>query len=438
MAMTITEKILAAHCGKDKVAPGELITAKTDLCMGNDITAAIAIKEFEKLGIDHVWDADRVCMVPSHYAPAKDIQAAEQVKIMRDFVRKAGIKHFFEVGRGGIEHILLPESGLIRPGMVYAGADSHSTTPGALACFATGVGSTDMAAVMALGEVWLKVPESMKFIYSGTMNDWVMGKDLILATIGRISVSGALYCAMEFTGSTIAELPMSERFTLTNMVIEAGGKNGIVPFDAVTERYLNRVAPGTEESWRVFHSDNEATYADVVEINCDELEPLVAYPFSPDNVHPISEAINDNIEVDQVFIGSCTNAKLEDLRIAANLMKGRQAHPRLRLIVIPATNEIYRQALKEGLIEIFADAGADIAAGTCGPCLGGFFGVLGAGERCLSTSNRNFRGRMGDPKGEAYLANPAIAVATAVIGRIAHPEELDGVPEPLSPQAVAV
>jgi 3-isopropylmalate/(R)-2-methylmalate dehydratase large subunit len=437
MGMTMTEKILAAHAGVLKVRPGELVNCQVDLCMANDVTAALAIKEFRKIGINRVFDPEKIVLVPSHYAPSKDIQAAAQVKVMRDFAKEMGIKHFFELGRGGIEHILVPEQGLAYPGMLYVGADSHTCTVGALGCFATGVGSTDMAAVWATGEIWLKVPETMKFVYTGKLQKWVMGKDLILATIGKITVSGALYRAMEFTGPVIHELPMSERFTMCNMVIEAGGKNGIMPVDEVTLAYLRRHAPHTEDKWLIVESDPDAQYHSVWEINCSELEPLVAFPHSPDNVHPVSEAASLNIAVDQVFIGSCTNAKLEDLRIAAQLLKGRKVHPDVRLIVIPATHRVYMQAMKEGLLEIFADAGAIIAEGTCGPCLGGYFGVLGPGERCLSTSNRNFIGRMGSPQSEAFLANPAVAAATAVLGRIAHPDELDGTPKVWSLKAFA-
>jgi 3-isopropylmalate/(R)-2-methylmalate dehydratase large subunit len=427
MGMTMTEKILAAHAGLSEVKPGELITCKVDLCMANDVTAPLAIKEFRKIGINRVFDPEKIVLVPSHYAPNKDIQAAEQVKIMREFAREMGIKRYYEVGRGGIEHALVPEEGLAYPGMVYVGADSHTCTIGALGCFSTGIGSTDLAAVWATGEIWLRVPETMKFVYTGRLPKWVTGKDLILATIGKISVSGALYRAMEFTGPVIHELPMSDRFTMTNMVIEAGGKNGVMPVDEVTLNFLRRHAPHTEDRWLIVESDRDAKYHSVWEIDCTNLEPLVAFPHSPDNVHPVSEAASLNITVDQVFIGSCTNGKIEDLRIAARLLKGRKVHPNVRLIIIPATQRIYLQAMREGLLEILAEAGATIAVGTCGPCLGGYFGVLAAGERCLSTSNRNFIGRMGSPKGEVFLANSAVAAATAVLGRIAHPEELDGV-----------
>ncbi len=425
MGMTLTEKILAAHSGESQVRPGQLVTCRVDLSMANDVTAALAIKEFNRIGLDHVFDPDRIALVPSHYAPNKDIQAAAQVKVMRDFAKKMGIRHYFEVGRGGIEHILLPERGMVYPGMVYIGADSHTCTVGALGCFATGVGSTDIAGVWATGQIWLRVPPTMKFVYLGDLPRWVMGKDLILATIGRITASGANYKAMEFTGPAIRSLPMSERLTMCNMVIEAGAKNGIIPVDEVTISYLRKHGQEPGDHWLVVESDGDAQFESAWEIDCSRLEPLVAFPHSPDNVHPASEAASLNIEVDQVFIGSCTNAKLEDLRIAARRLKGHKTHPDVRLIVIPATHRIYAQAMKEGLLEVFADAGAIISEGTCGPCLGGYFGVLAPGERCLSTSNRNFIGRMGSPQAEIFLANPSVAAATAILGRIAHPDEVD-------------
>lgn len=421
----MTEKILAAHSGLSEVRPGQLITCSVDLSMANDVTAALAIKEFRKIGLDRVFDKTKIVLVPSHYAPNKDIQAAAQVKVMRDFAKEMGIVHYFEVGRGGIEHILLPEQGMVYPGMVYIGADSHTCTIGAVGCFATGVGSTDMAAVWATGQIWLRVPPTMKFVYQGTLPKWVMGKDLILATIGKITASGANYKAMEFTGPVIHHLPMSERLTMCNMVIEAGAKNGIMPVDEETISYLERHGQRQGDHWQIVESDRDAQFESVWEIDCSQLEPVVAFPHSPDNVHPASEASSLNIAVDQVFIGSCTNAKLEDLRIAARILKGHKAHPDVRLIVIPATHRIYRQAMKEGLLEIFADAGAVISEGTCGPCLGGYFGVLAPGERCLSTSNRNFVGRMGSPQAEIFLANPSVAAATAILGRIGHPDEVD-------------
>lgn len=424
MGMTATEKILATHAGKKRVEPGELVMAKVDLCMGNDVTAPLAIEQFRKIGIERVFDASKVALVASHYVPNKDIKSAQQAKIMREFAREQNIEHYFEVGRGGVEHVLLPENGLILPGMLYVGADSHTCTAGALGCFATGIGSTDLAAVMALGEIWLRVPATIKLVYNGRLNEWVMGKDLILATIGKIGVAGALYKAMEFTGPIINNLPMSDRFTMTNMVIEAGGKNGIMPVDDIAIQYLNSVAPHAEDGWQIYESDEDASYAQVIEIDCNQLEPMVAYPHLPSNVKPISEAVRDDIAIDQVFIGSCTNGRIEDLRIAAKVLKGHSVHPNVRLIVIPATHNVWQEALKEGLLSIFADAGAIVAAETCGPCLGGYMGVLAANERCVSTSNRNFIGRMGHTESEVYLTNPAVAAASAVLGRIAHPDEV--------------
>lgn len=424
MGMTMTEKILAMHAGERKVEPGQIIMAKVDLCMGNDVTAPLAIREFRKIGVERVFDKDKIALVASHYVPNKDMKAAEQAKLMRHFAVEQNIKHYYEVGRGGVEHVLLPDRGLILPGMLYVGADSHTCTAGALACFATGIGSTDLAAVMATGEIWLRVPESIKLVYYGDLNEWVMGKDIILATIGRIGVSGASYKAMEFTGPVIERLGIADRFTITNMAVEAGAKNGIIPFDEVTAEYLRKVAPTRESEWQVVCSDEDARYAQVIEFDCSRLEPLVAYPHLPSNVRTISEAVKDNIAVDQVFIGSCTNGRIEDLRVAARVIKGKKVHPRVRMIVIPATHDVWLQALREGLLEVFADAGAVVSTETCGPCLGGHMGVLASGERCVSTSNRNFVGRMGDPASEVFLANPAVAAASAILGRIAHPDEV--------------
>lgn len=424
MGMTVTEKILAAHSGERYVKPGQLVMAKVDFCMGNDVTAPLAIKEFRKIGVERVFDPERIALVASHYVPNKDISSAEQAKVMRQFAIEQRIKHYYEVGRGGIEHVLLPDNGLILPGMLYVGADSHTCTVGALSCFATGIGSTDLAAVMALGEIWLRVPATIKLVYYGKLNEWVMGKDIILATIGRIGVNGALYMAMEFTGPVIEQLPMADRFTITNMVVEAGAKNGIMPYDEVTQDYLMKVAPNSQDKWQVHSSDEDAQYLQVIEFDCSQLEPMVAYPHLPSNVRTISEAVKDNIAIDQVFIGSCTNGRIEDLRIAAKVIKGKRVHPRVRMIVIPATHQVWRMALAEGLLEVFAEAGAVVAAETCGPCLGGYMGVLASGERCISTSNRNFIGRMGHPQSEVFLSNPAIAAASAILGRIAHPDEL--------------
>ncbi len=419
MGQTITQKILAAHCGKESVEPGELINARLDMVLGNDITAPIAIREFEKIGAETVFDKDRVALVPDHSTPNKDIKSAQLVKILRDFARKHNITYFFEIGKMGIEHTLLPDEGLVLPGDAIIGADSHTCTYGALGAFSTGVGSTDLACAMALGETWFKVPEAIKFIYYGKLPKWVSGKDLILYTIGKIGVDGALYCSMEFTGETISELDMAGRFTMCNMAIEAGGKNGIMEPD---EKTLAYVQPRAKREFKLYKSDPDAVYKDVIEIDVSKLEPIVSFPHLPDNTKPVSEATHINI--DQSVIGSCTNGRIEDLRIAASVIKGHKVHPDVRLIVIPATQEIYLQSIKEGLTEIFVEAGGAVSTPTCGPCLGGHMGVLAEGERAVSTTNRNFVGRMGHTKSEVYLASPAIAAASAVLGRIGSPDEL--------------
>ena len=417
--MTITEKILAAHAGKREVHPGELIECKLDLIMGNDITAPLAIKEFEKVGATKLFDTDRVTFVLSHFVPAKDIKSAEQCQVVRDFARRHRMKYFYDEGRGGIEHILLPQEGLVVPGDVILGADSHSCTYGALGCFSSGVGSTDLAAAMITGETWFKVPESMKFHFYGRLQPWSSAKDLILYTIGQIGVDGALYRAMEFTGEAIRSLSVDARLTMCNMAIEAGGKSGIIAADDVTVEY---VRPRAKRPWTIYQSDSDAQYHSIYEWDAGEVGLQVAAPYSPDNVHPLGEVAGT--EVDQVFIGSCTNARLEDLRIAAQIMRGKKVAPYVRCIVIPATHQVFELALKEGLIQIFSEAGCAIAEGTCGPCLGGYMGVLGPNDVCLSTSNRNFPGRMGHPKAKVYLASPAVAAATAVTGKISHPEEV--------------
>jgi len=421
--MTITEKILADHSGRKEVRAGELITAKIDLAMANDVTAPLAIKILERYGIDRVFDPERVALVLSHFVPAKDIKSAEQAKLVRDFAKKHGIKYFFEEGEG-IEHTILPEKGIVVPGDLVVGADSHTCTYGALGAFSTGVGSTDIAYAMATGEIWLKVPESMKFIFYGKPSPWVMGKDLILYTIGQIGVDGALYRAMEFEGEAIRELSMEQRLTMTNMAIEAGGKSGIIAPDEKTIAYIKERA---QKDWKVYSSDPDAEYHSVYEWDAGKIEPLVAWPYLPSNVHTVGESTH--ISIDQAFIGSCTNGRLEDLRIAAQvfraaLQKGKRVHPYVRCIVIPASRSVYERALKEGLIELFMEVGCVVSTSTCGPCLGGHMGVLAEGERCISTSNRNFPGRMGHPKSESYLANPAVVAASAVLGRIAHPEEI--------------
>jgi len=418
--MTLTDKILAAHSGKGKVSPGEFTNVRADLVLANDITAPLAINEFWRLGARQVFNPQKVVMVPDHFCPNKDIPSAEQAKMMREFAREQGLV-YFEVGRMGIEHVLLPERGLVLPGEVVVGADSHTCTYGALGAFATGMGSTDIAVAMAAGEIWMKVPETIKFIYHGKLGNWVGGKDLILYTIGDIGVDGALYSTMEFAGEAIEALPMDGRFTMANMAIEAGAKAGVFHVDGKTQEYLQHRAT---RPYKMYESDGGAKYTKVIEYDASKIEPQVAFPHLPSNTKSINE-IGD-IKLDQVVIGSCTNGRLGDLRLAAKLLKGRQVHPELRCIIIPGSQEVYLEALKEGLIEIFIRAGAAVSTPTCGPCLGGHMGVLAAGERCLSTTNRNFVGRMGSPQSEVYLANPAVAAASAIMGSIASPEEISG------------
>ncbi len=417
--MTITEKILATHAGKDKVEAGELINAKLDFVLANDITAPISIKEFRKTGAKGVFDKSRVTLIPDHFAPQKDIKAAEQCKMLRDFSREQELDLYFEVGRMGVEHALLPEQGYVVPGDVVIGADSHTCTYGALGAFSTGVGSTDVASAMATGECWFKVPESMKFIYYGKLNKWVSGKDLILHTIGDIGVDGALYRAMEIEGETISSLPMSGRLTMCNMAIEAGGKNGIIVPDEITEEYVKGRA---KREYKFYTSDVDAKYVDVKEYDCSKIPLTVSCPHLPSNTKPVAEL--SDITIDQVVVGSCTNGLIEDMREAAEIIKGKKVSPNTRMIVIPATQEIYLQSVKEGLAEIFVNAEAVFSTPTCGPCLGGHMGVLAKGERAIATTNRNFVGRMGDPGSEVYLSNPAVAAASAILGRIAIPEEV--------------
>ena len=417
--MTITEKILAAHAGKAKVEPGELINAKVDFLLANDITAPIAIKEFKKIGAAKVFDRERVSFVPDHFAPQKDIQSAEQCKMLRLFSSEQELTNYFEVGRMGVEHALLPEQGLVGPGDLVIGADSHTCTYGGLGAFSTGVGSTDLAAAMATGECWFKVPESMKFIFHGKPGKWVGGKDYILHTIGDIGVDGALYRAMEFTGEAISALGMSARLTICNMAIEAGGKNGIIAPDAITEAYVKGRA---KRPYKFYESDKDAAYVDVREYDAAKIPLTVACPHLPSNTKPAEEL--SSIRIDQSVVGSCTNGRLEDIREAAAIIKGRKVHKDVRMIVIPATQEIWKQANKEGLLEVFIDAGAVVSTPTCGPCLGGYMGILAEGDRAIATTNRNFIGRMGHLKSEVYLSNPAVAAASAVLGRIATPAEL--------------
>lgn len=419
MGQTITEKILAAHAGRDVVVPGEIINVRIDIALANDITAPIAIELLEAANIPSVFDREKIVLVPDHYVPNKDIRSAEQVQIMRRFARKHDIRYFFELGEMGIEHALLPEQGLVLPGDVVIGADSHTCTYGALGAFATGVGSTDIAAAMITGETWFKVPESIKFTYKGKPQKWVTGKDLILYTIGDIGVAGARYKAMEFDGEAIEALPMADRMTMANMAIEAGAKSGIIAPDQVTVDYVSRRA---KRAFELYVSDSDAAYVDSKSYDVSEIEPQVAFPYLPENTRPVSGA--GTVPIDQVVIGSCTNGRIDDLRLAARVLKGQSIKKNVRLIVIPATPTVYRQAMAEGLLETFLAAGGIVSPPTCGPCLGGFMGVLGPGERAVATTNRNFVGRMGHPTSEVYLTNPAVAAASAVLGRIGSPEEL--------------
>ena len=419
MGMTIVEKIMAKHAGLDSVKPGQLIEAKVDKVLANDITAPIAIKQMQESGVEKVFDKERVILVPDHFAPNKDIASAEQCKVLREFSREQNLTNYFEVGRMGIEHALLPEKGLVLPGEIIIGADSHTCTHGALGAFATGVGSTDVSAAMISGESWFKVPETMKFVFSGKLNKWVSGKDLILYLIGKIGVDGALYKAMEFAGSTIDDLSMEGRLTIANMAIEAGGKCGIFNPD---EKTLNFIKSKTEAKFTPLYSDADAEYAEVIEYNTADIEPQVSFPHSPANTKPISKV--GEVVIDQSVIGSCTNGRIEDLRVAAGVLKGRKIHRDVRLIIFPATQAIYLQAMKEGLIETFIESEAVVSTPTCGPCLGGHMGILAKGERSIATTNRNFVGRMGHPESEVYLSNPAIAAASAVLGRIGSPDQL--------------
>jgi 3-isopropylmalate/(R)-2-methylmalate dehydratase large subunit len=419
MGMTITEKILAAHAGKTHVEPGEIVDVRIDLALANDITAPLSLEEFEKVGATRVFDPERVVLVLAHFTPTKDIISAENCKTIREFAHKYGITNFYEGGACGIEHALLPEEGLVVPGDVVIGADSHTCTYGALGAFATGMGSTDLTYGMVTGTIWLKVPESIKFSCYGKWQKWVTGKDLILHIIGRIGVEGALYAAMEFTGEAISALSMDSRFTIANMAIEAGGKNGIFHVDKKTEEY---VTGRGKRAHTVYASDKDARYREVHEIDVTKLGLQVACPFLPSNVKEVREV--KNVAIDQAVIGSCTNGRLEDLTIAAEILRGKKVAKHVRCIVIPATPKIYREALNRGYFEIFLDAGCIISPPTCGPCLGGHMGVLAKGERAVSTTNRNFVGRMGHPESEVYLAGAAVAAASAIKGEIAHPEEV--------------
>jgi 3-isopropylmalate/(R)-2-methylmalate dehydratase large subunit len=397
------------------------VYADVDFCLGNDVTAPIAIQEFEKAGLKEVWDPTRIALIPDHFTPNKDIPAATLAKTLREFAAKHAILYYFEIGRVGIEHALLPEQGLVSPGELVIGADSHTCTYGAIGAFSTGVGSTDLAACFATGKVWLRVPQSLKVVYNGRLPRWVGGKDLILYTIGQIGVDGALYKAMEFCGPVIQALPMDDRFTMCNMAIEAGGKSGVIPPDEVTRKYcegrLKRPA-------RFYQSDSDASYEAVYEWDVSGLVPQVAAPFLPSNTAPVDKF--REVKIDQVVIGSCTNGRISDLRIAAGVLRGHSVASHVRLLVFPATQQVYRQAIEEGLVDIFIEAGAAVCTPTCGPCLGGHMGILAEGERALATTNRNFRGRMGHRESEVYLCNPAVAAASAVTGRITHPDEVVG------------
>ncbi|ODS50380.1 MAG: 3-isopropylmalate/(R)-2-methylmalate dehydratase large subunit [Halanaerobium sp. 4-GBenrich] len=420
MGMTMIEKILAAHSDQDQVKPGEIVNARVDMVLGNDITAPVAVKEFNKIGVDRVFDKERIALVPDHFAPNKDIKAAEQVKVVREFAQKHDITNYFEVGQMGIEHVLLPEKGLTLPGEIIIGADSHTCTYGALGALGTGVGSTDMAAAMATGKAWFKVPPTIKIVYSGELKPHVSGKDLILYTIGKIGVDGALYKAMEFTGEAIENLSMDGRMTMSNMAIEAGGKAGLIAADEKTEAYLEDRA---QREYTIVKPDSDAEYEQVIEIDVSQIEPQVAFPSLPENTKGLNE-ITEKIEIHQSVIGSCTNGRIEDLRAAAEIFKGQKVHKNVRCLVFPGTQAIYKQAMHEGLFDIFIDAGAAVSTPTCGPCLGGHMGILADGERAISTTNRNFVGRMGSTSSEVYLASPAVAAASAIKGYIAGPEEV--------------
>ncbi len=418
MGMTMTEKIFARHAGLDKVVPGQLIKSKVDLVLGNDITAPPAIKEFEKIGRP-VFDREKIALVPDHFAPNKDIKSAGMAKTMREFAKKHQIKHYFEVGRMGIEHVILPEKGLVAPGEVIIGADSHTCTYGAVGAFATGVGSTDMGAAMATGDTWFKVPSTIKVELTGTLPKWVCGKDVILTLIGMIGVDGARYQALEFAGEGVKSLTMTDRLTISNMAIEAGAKNGIFPVDEITMEYITgRVT----KPYEIVEADADAEYASVVTIDLSALKPVVALPHLPENVKNVEDV--GEIKIDQVVIGSCTNGRIEDLEQAAEILKGKKVHDDVRAIIIPGSQHVYMEAMKRGYIEIFIEANAIVSTPTCGPCLGGYMGILAAGERAVSTTNRNFRGRMGHVDSEVYLAGPSVAAASAVAGRIAEPKEV--------------
>lgn len=420
MGMTMTEKILAKHAGIDVVKPGQLINCKLDMVLANDVTAPPAIKEFEKIG-KPVFDNTKIALVPDHFTPNKDIKSAGLAKIVRDFAHKHNIVNYFEIGRVGIEHVILPEKGIVAPGMVTIGADSHTCTYGALGGFSTGVGSTDLGVALATGEAWFKVPETIKVNITGKKPKYICGKDVMLTLIGMIGVDGALYKALEFAGEGVKELNMTDRLTIANMAIEAGAKNGIFPVDDET---LNYIKDRVTKPYEIVEADSDATYCQTVEINLSELKPVVAFPHLPENTHTV-ESIKEPITIDQVVIGSCTNGRLEDLAIAASILKGHKVHPNVRCIIIPGSQQVYLDAIHNSYVDTFIEAGAAVSTPTCGPCLGAHMGIMTAGERCVSTTNRNFRGRMGHVDSEVYLASPYVAAASAILGKIATPEEVE-------------
>ena len=419
MGMTMTQKILADHAGLDEVHAGQLIQAKLDLVLGNDITSPVAINEFESAGFSKIFDPEKIVMVMDHFVPNKDIKSATQCKQCRMFAKRFGLTHYYDVGTMGIEHALLPEQGLVAPGDAVIGADSHTCTYGALGAFSTGVGSTDMGAAMSAGYTWFKVPSAIRVNVTGKKQPYVSGKDVILTLIGKIGVDGALYKSLEFSGDGLKELTMADRLTISNMAIEAGAKNGIFPVDSITRKYIEgRV----KHDWTIYYADNDAEYDSVIELDLDEIDCTVAYPHLPENAHPAREG--SGISIDQIVIGSCTNGKIEDMEAAAKIFRGKHLADGVRGIIIPATMAIYRECMKKGYTDIFLDAGCVVSTPTCGPCLGGYMGILAEGERCVSTTNRNFVGRMGHVKSEVYLASPAVAAASGITGHISHPEEV--------------
>ncbi|OUQ51170.1 3-isopropylmalate dehydratase large subunit [Lachnoclostridium sp. An118] len=420
MGMTMTQKILAAHAGLDHVEAGQLIMADLDVVMANDITGPMAIPVFRQMA-DKVYDKEKVVLVPDHFTPNKDIKSAENAKALREFAKEQELTHYYEVGQMGIEHAILPEKGIVVAGECIIGADSHTCTYGALGAFSTGMGTTDVATGMATGQIWFKVPGAIKFVLTGKPSRYVSGKDIIIHIIGKIGVDGALYKSMEFTGDGIANLSMDDRFTMANMAIEAGAKNGIFPVDALAEGYIRE---HSDKEYKIYEADEDAVYEDVVEIDLSEVRPTVAFPHLPGNAKTIDEIeAMEPIKIDQVVIGSCTNGRMEDMRRAAAILKGHKVHPDVRVMVIPATQKIYKQCIKEGLVDIFIDAGCSFNTPSCGPCMGGHMGVLAAGEKCVSTTNRNFVGRMGHVDSLIYLASPETAAASAIAGYIANPEK---------------